>query len=258
MKIKTILALLLCVLMVVPYTALAADDASFTDVPEDHPYKEAIEFCALAEFVKGTGADTFRPDAQLTRGQLATIWCRILLINDQNHPFTDITRLNNYYDSPAIVMYSLGVLSGTSATKFSPNSFITREQLALITKRTFALDAADPEAYMQYADSASISTWARDAVSSCINAGIFTGLFDGEDFMPSKPVTRAEVCQLIYNLVLEEEENPPQSPEPSPSPTEEPSPSASPSEEPSPSASPTEEPSPEASPSEEPSPTPDK
>lgn len=198
--IKKILILLLSVTIVMSSSYIAFSQ-NFIDVPEDHPYKSEIEFCREKDFVQGTGSNMFMPNGKLTRAQLATIWCRTLSLEDVNHNFKDITSLKNYYDTPTIVLRSLGIINGTSETSYSPNINVTREQLASITMRTYRLGVADPDAYQQYTDHASISEWARDGVSACINAEIFKGLYDGETFKPSEPVTRAEICKLVYNVL---------------------------------------------------------
>lgn len=182
-------------------TAAPVSAEEFSDVPENHPYKTAIDYCQSLGFVKGTGAGSFEPDAKLTRAQFAVLWCRTLHIKEQNPSFTDITRLNYYYDNPAIVLYSLGVMNGLSATEFSPHSYVSRQQLALLTMRTYLLAAEDPEAYKRYTDAASIAEWAREGVSACLEEGLFTGLYDKQAYMPDEPVTRGEVCQLVYNLM---------------------------------------------------------
>lgn len=201
MKIKKIIALILVILIV---TSLAASvfAVDFTDVPEEHPYKAAIDFCKAKNYVKGINDTTFMPDSKLTRAELSVLWCRVLGIIDVNHTFTDITKLNKYYDNSAIVLHSLGILKGTSATNFSPEDLVTREQLAVLTMRSYKLGVANPEDYKQYADYESISEWARDGISSCINANVLEGLYDGENFEPKKPVTRAEICKLIYNISM--------------------------------------------------------
>ena len=201
MKTKKILAIVLTVATFISLAA-AASGAAFSDVPENHPYKVAIDFCQTKGFVMGTSGTTFMPDSKLTRAQLAAIWCRTLNLKDVNHSFSDITKLKNYYDTAAIVLHSLGILNGTSPAKYSPNDFVTREQLALLTMTTYTLGVDNPDAYKQYADFASISSWARDGVSSCINAEVLEGLYDGQDFKPAEPVTRAEICKLIYNLSM--------------------------------------------------------
>lgn len=199
MKTKKLLALILTIALTMSVTTIAFS-AAFTDVPENHPYKAAIDFCQTKGFVLGSSPTTFLPDAKLTRAQLATIWCRSLNIHDVNHSFTDITPLVNYYDTPAIVLRSLGIISGTSDTSYSPDEDVTREQLAAITMRTYRLGVANPDDYKQYTDFASISDWARDSISACINAKVFDGLYDGQSFKPTQPVTRGEICKLIYNI----------------------------------------------------------
>jgi len=201
MKLKKAFAILITAVIIMAATSVVSA-AEFTDVPENHPYKAAIDFCQAKGIVQGVSSTLFKPDAKLTRAQLATIWCRSLNINDVNHSFTDITGLKKYYDTSVIVLRSLGSLLGTSDTKFSPDSYFTREQLALLTMRTYQLGVADKNAYQQYADHASISEWARDGISSCINAGVFDGLYDKENFLPKEPVTRAEICKLIYNISM--------------------------------------------------------
>ncbi len=201
METKKILAFMLTLIMILSITAAAAP-ADFTDVPENHPYKAAIEFCYEKGYITGIDTDTFMPDAKLTRGQLAAIWCRVLEIEDTNHKFTDITKLKKYYDNPAIVLYSLGIITGTSETTFSPNALVNRDQLMVLTKRTFNLGVANPDAYKRYADFASIPSWARDGVSACLNAGVLEGLYYDTNFKPGEAVTRAEACKLIYNLSI--------------------------------------------------------
>jgi len=202
MKIKKLFTVVLIFILATSGLVTISFAQTFTDVPEDHPYKDAIEFCQQKGYVVGIDETTFMPDAKLTRAQLAVLWCRILSIRDKNHKFADITQLANYWDNAVIVLNSLGIVKGVSETSFSPDSYITREQLALLTKKTYKLGAEDPDAYKQYTDHESISEWARDGISSCINAEVFEGLFDKENFMPQEPVTRAELCKLVYNLSL--------------------------------------------------------
>jgi hypothetical protein len=196
---KRLVSLLFALALIISL-GTAAYAQQFTDVPAGHAYKAAIDYCQTENIVKGVGGDKFMPDATLTRAQFATLWCRSLKLNEINHSFTDITKLKNYYDSPAIVLNSLGIFKGVSTDKFSPDGLITREQLAVATMRTYAIEAADMDDYKQYTDHESISSWAREAVSACINAEVFKNLYDGDTFKPQEPVTRGEVCQLIFNL----------------------------------------------------------
>lgn len=201
MKIKKAIFVLCAVVMILIPLTVASSAAEFTDVPENHPYKAAIDFCKDQGFVKGENATSFKPDQQMQRAHFAIIWCRSLNIKDDNHSFADITGLQQYFDGPAILLNGLGLFKGTSDVTFSPGNYITREQVAQITMRTYNLGVDNPEAYQRYQDHAQISEWARSGVNSCINADVFRGLYDGDNFKPQEPVTRAEICKLIYNII---------------------------------------------------------
>jgi hypothetical protein len=183
-------------------TVFAAD---FTDVGQTHPYYNEINFCKLNGYIKGDTETLFRPDESLTRGQIAVILCRVglfrfLPINVTAGSFTDIVPLQHYYDTSVIIMGSLGIIHGTSETIFSPDDIVTREQFACFVQRSAQLAGIHRDTYMVYNDHSSIYDWAVNPVNACLNADLFVGLYDGLNFEPQKPVTRAEVCKLIYNI----------------------------------------------------------
>lgn len=90
----------------------------------------------------------FRPADSITREELAVMLLRAMgygtiagLAQDLPMPFRDV-RTNSGYLSMA---YALGLISGTSATTFSPDQAATREQAAVILMRLYdKLHAADP------------------------------------------------------------------------------------------------------------------
>ena len=200
---KILSAAIVCILLFsLTGMALATD---FSDVDSSHKYYEEIQFCQAKNYITGSSATMFEPDANLTRGQLAAILCRTQLLQSlpidvSQGNFNDIVPLKNYYDAAAIIMGSLGFIKGTSDNIFSPNEFVTREQLAAIIMRMLRLGADNEDAYMVYSDYASISDYATTAVSACLNNDIFVGLYENEMFMPQAPVTRAEICKLIYTV----------------------------------------------------------
>lgn len=196
---KKTAALILSVLILTTLSTQSAS-AAFTDVPDAHPYKAAIDFCEARGFVNGIGGGLFSPDGNLTRMQLAVVWCRFLGAATDNHSFSDVTPLKNSYDTVAIIMNSFGILTGASGSTFSPYANLTREQLAVVVMRTFGVGVADKNDYQAYSDHELISVWARDAISACLNAGVFSGLYQDPALQPQKAVTRAEICQMIYNL----------------------------------------------------------
>ena len=198
MKSKKLLSLVLSFAFLISLSGAAF--AAFTDVTSNQ-YENEIGYCQTKDYVTGVSATTFSPDANLTRGQFPVIWCRFMNFRT-GHPFTDIASLTQgkYYDSASFILYSMGAANGTSPTTFSPESIITREQLAVITARAEKLATSDTNAYKIYSDFDMISSWATEAVSACIKNNVFRGLYTNETFEPNKAVTRAEICKVLYNI----------------------------------------------------------
>ena len=89
--------------VVVGVTGVAAEQSTFTDVSESHPYAEAIYSLTSAGIVTGYGDGTFKPDATVTRGQAAKMISGALKLDTTNVKdpnFTDIKTTNQYFDLP--------------------------------------------------------------------------------------------------------------------------------------------------------------
>ena len=116
--------------------------------------------------------------------------------------FSDVSA--DAYYSPYVQWASLaGISSGTSASTFSPEGSITREQMCtLLYKYAAACGAALPEGSSgsAFSDDAAISSYAKDAVYALRNAGIVSGMGDGS-FGPGKTATRAQVAQVFMKYL---------------------------------------------------------
>ncbi len=103
----------------------------FTDVRSDQYYYKAVLWAVEKGITTGTSATTFRPNATCTRGQIVTFLWRYFgepAAASEKNPFSDVESSEYYYDA---VLWAVekGVTTGTSATKFSPNSTCTRGQI---------------------------------------------------------------------------------------------------------------------------------
>lgn len=117
----------------------APTQATYKDVPLDAWYAGAVE-AAYAHGALTDQSDSFRPDDPITREELAVMLVRALgygtiagLVQDLPMPFEDVTTNVGYIT----MAYDLGLVSGTSATTFSPDKTATREQVAVILMRLY-------------------------------------------------------------------------------------------------------------------------
>lgn len=178
----------------------------FADVAQErwsYPYVKAMYDNGV---VQGTAPTRFDPQGQLTRGQLVTLLGRMADVDPARYPdcaFSDVSA-GAYYAPYVEWARQSGVVQGVGANRFSPDSPATREQLAAITVRFaqqqgIALPMTEP--VRTFADSASISAWAADAVSQLQRAGVLGGYPDGT-FRPKAVVTREEACKILFEAIL--------------------------------------------------------
>ncbi|MGN7479357.1 S-layer homology domain-containing protein [Solibacillus silvestris] len=119
-------------------TALNLKDASlpnpgFKDVPTSSKYYGAVAALTKAGIVNGY-EDEFRPNATLTRAQLAkmlTIGFDLQQSAVTTTKFADVNKLTDASTKNYIqTLVDYGITNGTTATTFSPNLKLTRAQLA--------------------------------------------------------------------------------------------------------------------------------
>ena len=95
---------------------------------------------------------------------------------------------------------------GISDTEFGIGSEITREQMAAMVYRAVkasGLNILQGEA-AAFADSDTISDYAREACEFMAKSGIMNGKTGGV-FEPNATATRAEAAKVIYELLLRTE-----------------------------------------------------
>ena len=181
-----------------------ADAPSFTDIA-NHWAKADIEFVAARGLLTGTSTTTFSPNNSMTRGMFVTALGRMAGIDTssyKNGKFTDV-KADAYYAPYVNWAASKGITGGTTATTFAPNQAVTRQEMAVfMTNYAKAMGYTLPKTRVEvtFADSASIGSWAAEAVKAMQMAGVIMGK-DGNRFDPTGTATRAEVTAVLHRYV---------------------------------------------------------
>ena len=117
--------------------------AAFSDVKPGAYYEKAVIWASQNGIVSGYTDGTFRPDAPVTREQLASILYRYTLYRGQDVSAGETTSLTGYGDAQAVSSYALpamrwacgtGFLQGANG-KLDPSGLATRAQLAAMLHR---------------------------------------------------------------------------------------------------------------------------
>ena len=152
----------------------------FSDVPAANWASDAVAFVSSRELFNGTGANTFSPNAPMTRQMLMTVLARL--------DGTDTS--GNAYAKGMEWAIRNGVSNGSD-----PEGKITREQLATMLWR-YAGSPFVSGRMTGFVDADQISGYAEDAMLWATKAGIIGGKGNGQ-LDPKGYATRAEVAAML-------------------------------------------------------------
>ena len=173
----------------------------------DYWAHKGIDYCVRNRLMSGVGAGAFSPDTACTRAQIVKIlYNRSGNQTDYSYyylPFTDVAPGAWYYNAVAWAYYN-DVTSGTSATMFTPNAAITRQQLVTFLYRytvKYAPEFTGNAAPIStFPDAGSVANWAYAAMSWAVGNGLIKGNAhdNGPDYLdPNGSATRAQTATII-------------------------------------------------------------
>ncbi len=155
-------------------TALAAKMGTFSDVPSDADYAQAVEWCREQGLMAGVGGGRFDPEGALTRAMLATALYRASgePSADTRSRFTDAIK-GEWYDNAVTWADAKGYMKGYGNGLFGINDPVSVEQLDVTLGR---YTGNGPE-------------WTGDPAKA-------------------HAATRAQVAVALYTVLKDREENP--------------------------------------------------
>jgi len=176
----------------------------FSDVA-NHWAKSAISYVTEEGLFSGTTDTTFSPNVAMTRGMFVTVLGRYAKAKaNATTDFTDVNE-DEYYAPYVAWANENGIVSGTSASTFSPNTPITREQAMMMLYQYAQFKGEDVSniegmAIREFSDANKISSWANTAVRYGFNANIISGRTDGT-LDPQGTATRAEIAAMMQKFI---------------------------------------------------------
>jgi methionine-rich copper-binding protein CopC len=153
-------------------------------------------------YIKGFPDGKFYPAEKITRAQVATIFARILNLEenvDNENVFEDVP-LTHWASGYIEVVYDAGLVIGYDDGEFKPERNITREEFATIISRYIELYGAENEiVQMSILDDIG-ETWGQEYIQNAYSREIMIGYPDGT-FLPKQSITREESVTAINRLI---------------------------------------------------------
>ena len=120
-----------------------------------------------------------------------------IVIDDHSHatidlPFSDVSA-DDWFYAPVVWIYNEGLMTGTSATMFEPNTSTTRAMIVSMLARLEGVTSAESAGFSDVSG----SDWYATAVNWAASEGIVGG-FGDSTFQPNSPITREQMASILY------------------------------------------------------------
>ena len=179
----------------------------FVDVDENDWFYDVVLYAYENGLMTGTSADTFAPNTATTRGMIVSMLARLEGVTSaESAGFTDVAD-NDWYATAVNWAASEGIVNGFEDDTFRPNAPITREQMAAILYNYADYKGYDVSAradLSDYADAASISSWAEDVLAWANAEGLINGM-TATTIDPQGATTRAQTAAMFERFLTAHE-----------------------------------------------------
>ena len=114
-------------------------ETAFVDVPATHWGAKAIAFCAENGYMNGDADGNFRPNANITRQEVASVLVNTFkLTNEGTKDFPDDAQIASWAKSNVYAAKAAGLMNGDEGTgNFRPTDYIKRAESASIMMNAF-------------------------------------------------------------------------------------------------------------------------
>lgn len=152
-------------------------------------------------YVTGYPDGTVRPQANITRAEVATIFFRLMTDEyrstnwSSTNGFPDVANASLWYNNAVSTAAKAGLLKGKEDGKFYPTANITRAEFATIAARFTSDEEVTAKPFPD-----TVGHWAEQDIIRAVQAGWIKGNSDGT-FRPNDPITRAEAMTLVNRML---------------------------------------------------------
>lgn len=166
----------------------------FADVSADDYYYEAVKWASENGVTGGIGENLFGAKLPCTRAQIVTFLWRAAGSPEPKgmSGFVDVSA-DAYYAKAVAWAVEQGIVSGTSATTFSPDAVCTRAQSVAFLYRAFGTRTDKAAGFSDV----SADAYYADAVAWAVENGVASGIGGGL-FAPDQDCARGQIVAFLY------------------------------------------------------------
>lgn len=203
-------------------TADTRSDGDYAAVSASHSFSDTPEWVTVPAntlasrliLTNPTGSALNSSEA-IPRSETVAVMSRTLgILSDKSgvSPFFDMVSTDSYFNA-VMSAVSYGLISGYPDSTFRPSGKLSRAEAMAIVARAMRFmkgknvssssDITLEQArsiISKFADAGTVDSWVAADIAECVQAGVVNGDNNGR-LNPKKNVTRAELIQLMYNVL---------------------------------------------------------
>lgn len=176
-----------------------ASGVQFSDLSSVPWAYEAITALANKGVISGVADGIFSPNDNVTRAQFCKMVSLCFNVSAEGEAsFNDVAE-DSWYKEYVIKLANAGIITGIGNGSFAPDSYITRQDIAVILVRLinkYGYEIPSLEESTVFSDDSEIAGYAKEAMYTLNGCGILTGADNRA--MPHDNATRAQAAALIY------------------------------------------------------------
>ena len=175
----------------------------FTDVTEDQWYYDGVRFVFENSLFNGVSDTLFSPGTTMERCMMTTVLYRMSKEPAVSYSpvFSDVPD-DQWYTNGTVWCARMGIVSGIGDGLFAPSQPVNRQQIAAMLYN-YAVktgrNADGRENLTAFSDAEAVASWAKDAMSWAVSAGIFRGDDEGK-LLPEEDASRAQVAVMLQRF----------------------------------------------------------
>lgn len=170
-------------------------------VEDNEPPSPPLELDKHDAYICGYPDGTVKPERQITRAEVATIFYRLLQdearenVWSRTNSYSDVAS-GAWYNSAVSTLTNAGILAGYPDGTFCPDAPITRAEFATIAARFYHAPEVTGDAFPDISGS-----WAREYINRAAARGLIDGYPDGT-FRPNQNIKRGEAMKIINKVLF--------------------------------------------------------
>ena len=185
--------------------AFAQATTRFSDVPSSYWASQYVQALTNANIISGFPDATFRPEAQMTRAQFASILSGGFPKAAVRSPITFSDVPADHWAAKAIASaYAKGFLSGYPDGTFGLDQPITRLEVLVALTNGLGLQSSGNAAQVLavFSDRDQIPDWATGAIAAATSQQLIVNYPNVQQLNPNRFASRAEIVAIAYQALV--------------------------------------------------------